>query len=178
MPTKVHIVKAVVFPVVMYGCESWTIKKTEHQRIDPFKLSCWRSLLRVPCIVWRSKQSVLKEINPEYIHWKDWCWNSNTLATWWEELTLAKRPWCWERLKTEGEGTEDEMIRYHWFSRHESEQTWGHGTGTGKDREAWHAYLQSMGVATSWIRVRDSATTTWWHCQNAPSDTMHSQAFT
>ena len=68
---KVHIVKAVVFPVVMYGCESWTIKKTEHQRTDPFKLSCWRSLLRVPCIVWRSKQSVLKEINPEYIHWKD-----------------------------------------------------------------------------------------------------------
>ena len=61
--TKVHLVKAMVFPVVMYGCESWTIKKAEHQRIDTFELWCWRRLLRVP---WRSNQSILKEINPEY----------------------------------------------------------------------------------------------------------------
>ena len=64
--TKVHLVKAIVFPVVMYGCESWTIKKTEHQRIDAFELWCWRRLLRVPWTARRSNQSVLKEISPEY----------------------------------------------------------------------------------------------------------------
>ena len=64
--TKVHIVKAVVFPVIMYGCESWTIKKAEHQRIDAFELWCWRRLLRVPWTARRSNQSILKEINPEY----------------------------------------------------------------------------------------------------------------
>ena len=66
MLTKVHIVKAIVFPVVMYGYESWTIKKTEHQGIDAFKLYCWRSLLRVPWTARRSNQSMPKEINPEY----------------------------------------------------------------------------------------------------------------
>ena len=66
MPTKVRIVKAMVFPVVMHGCESWTIKKAELQRIDAFELRCWRRLLRVPCTARRSKQSILKEINPEY----------------------------------------------------------------------------------------------------------------
>ena len=66
LPTKVHIVKAMVFPVVMYGCESWTIKKAEHQRIDAFELCCWRGLLRVPWIARRSNQSILKEISPEY----------------------------------------------------------------------------------------------------------------
>ena len=64
MPTKVHLVKAMVFPVVMYGCESWTIKKTEHRRIDAFELWCWRRLLRVPWIARRSNQSILKEISP------------------------------------------------------------------------------------------------------------------
>ena len=63
--TKVHIVKATVFPVVTYGCESWTIKKTEHQRIDAFELWHWRRLLRVPWTARRSNQSILKEINPE-----------------------------------------------------------------------------------------------------------------
>ena len=65
LPTKVHLVKAVVFPIVMYVCESWTIKKAEHQRIDAFELRCWRRLLRVPWIG-RSNQSILKEISPEY----------------------------------------------------------------------------------------------------------------
>ena len=63
-PTKVCLVKAMVFPVVMYGCESWTIKKTEHQGIDAFELWCWRRLLRVPCTARRSNQSILKEISP------------------------------------------------------------------------------------------------------------------
>ena len=66
MPTKVRLVKAMVFPAVMYGCESWTIKKAEHQRTDAFKLWCWRRLLRGPWTARRSNQSILKEINPEY----------------------------------------------------------------------------------------------------------------
>ena len=66
LPTKVHLVKAMVFPVVMYGCESWTIKKAEHQRIDSFELWCWRRLLRVPWTERKSNQSILKELSPEY----------------------------------------------------------------------------------------------------------------
>ena len=66
LPTKVHLVKAMISPVVMYGCESWTIKKAECQRIDAFELWCWRRLLRVPWIARRSNQSILKEIIPEY----------------------------------------------------------------------------------------------------------------
>ena len=66
MPTKVHLVKTTVFPVVMYGCESWTIKKAEPQRIDAFELWCWRRLLRVPWTARRLDQSILKEIHPEY----------------------------------------------------------------------------------------------------------------
>ena len=85
--------------------ESWTMKKTEYQRIDAFELWCWKRLLRVPLTARRSNQSILKEISPEY-HWKDWCWgwSSNSLATWCEELTHWKRPWCWERLKAGREG--------------------------------------------------------------------------
>ena len=64
LPTKLHIVKAMVFPVVLYGCESWTIKKTEHQRINAFELWCWRRLLRVPWTARRSNQSIVKEISP------------------------------------------------------------------------------------------------------------------
>ena len=66
LPTKVHLVKAMTFPVVMNGCENWTIKKAEHQRIDAFDLWCWRRLLRVPWTARRSNQSILKEISPEY----------------------------------------------------------------------------------------------------------------
>ena len=102
--TKVQIVKAMVFPVVMYECESWPVKNAECQRIGAFELWCCRRLLRVPWIARGSNQSILKEINPEY-HCKDWgwSWSSRTLATWCEELTHWKRPWCWERLRV-GEG--------------------------------------------------------------------------
>ena len=65
--TNVRLVKAMFFPMVMYGCESWTVKKAEHKRIDAFELWCWRRLLRVPWTARRSKQSILKEINPEYL---------------------------------------------------------------------------------------------------------------
>ena len=96
-------IKAMVFPVVTYGCESWTIKKAEHWRIDAFELWYWRKLLSpLDC----------KEIQPVHpkgnlnIHWKNccWSWNSNTLATWCEELTHLKRPWCWKRLRIGREG--------------------------------------------------------------------------
>ena len=118
LATKVRLVKAIVFPVVMYGCESWTIKKAEHWRIDAFELWYWRILLRVPWTARRSNQSILKEISPEYsletnIHWC-WSWNSNALATWCEEPTHWKRPWCWERLKTEGE--DDNNGRDGWMA--------------------------------------------------------------
>ena len=82
LPTKVHIVKALVFPVVMYGCESWTIKKAERWRIDAFELWWWRRLLRVPWTARKSDQSSLQEISPKY-SWMDWCgsWSCKTLAT-------------------------------------------------------------------------------------------------
>ena len=100
-----NIIKAMVFPVVMYGCESWTIKKAEHWRIDAFELQCWRRLLRVPWTARRSNQSILKEISPEYsLEGLMLKLNSSTLATWCEELTHWKRSWCWERLKAGGEG--------------------------------------------------------------------------
>ena len=81
----------------MYECESWTVKKAEHWRIDAFELWCWKRLLRAPWTARRSNQSILKEINPS-IHWKDggWSWSSNTWAMWCEEPTHWKRPWCWE----------------------------------------------------------------------------------
>ena len=101
MPTKVYLVKAMV---VMYGCESWTIKKAEHRKIDAFELGCWRRLLRVPWTARRSNQSILKEISPEYsLEEPILNWNSNTLATWCKELSHWKRPWCWEILKAGGE---------------------------------------------------------------------------
>ena len=92
--TKVCIIKAMIFPLVMYRYESWTIKKAERWRIDAFKLWCWRRLLRVPWTARRSNQSVLKEINLN-ICWKDWywSWSSSTLANWCEELTHRK-DWC------------------------------------------------------------------------------------
>ena len=107
LPTKFHLIKAIVFPVVMYGCESWTIKKAECQRVDAFELWCWRRLLRVPWTARRSNQSFLKEISPEYSlvglilklklqYFGHLIWR----------MTHWKRPWCWERLKAGGEGND------------------------------------------------------------------------
>ena len=94
-----------VFLVVMYGCESWTIKNAECWRIDAFELWCWRRLLRVPWIARKSNQSILKR-SVLGVHWEDWywIWNPSFLATWCKELTHLKRPWCWERLNAGGEG--------------------------------------------------------------------------
>ena len=104
LPTKVCLVKAMVFPVLRYGCESWAIKKAECQRIDAFEMRCWRRLLRIPWTI------EIKPINPkgncpEYsLEWLIWSWGCNTLATWSEEPTDWKRPWFCERLKAGGEG--------------------------------------------------------------------------
>ena len=102
LPTKVYLVKTMVFPVVRYGCDSWLMKKAEHWRIDAFELLCWRRLLRVPWTAKRSNQSILKEINPEYT--LEGMMLKLKLQYWCEELTSLKRPWCWERLKVGGEG--------------------------------------------------------------------------
>ena len=105
LPTKVCLVTAVVFPVVMYGCESWTVKKTNHQRTDVFELWCWRRLLRVPWTARRSSQSILKQISPEYsleglmvkLKFQYFGQLMRRTDSW-------KRPRCWERLKAGGEG--------------------------------------------------------------------------
>ena len=100
LPTKVCLGKAMVFPVVMYGCESWTIKKAECRRIDAFELWCWRRLLRVSRTASSSNQSTLKEISPGCsLEGLMLSWNSNLLATWYEELTHLKSPWCWEIMR-------------------------------------------------------------------------------
>ena len=128
--------QAMVFPVVMYGCESWTVKKAERRRIDAFEAWCWRRLLRVPWTARRSNQSNLKEISPEYsleglmlklklqyfVHLKQ------------RTDSLKKRLWCWRRLKSEEKGTtEDEMFgSHHWLNGHEFEQTLGDGEEEGR----------------------------------------------
>ena len=106
LPTKVHLVKAMVFPVVTYGCDSWTIKKAESQRIVALELWCWRRFLRVPWTARRSNQSILKEVNPEYSLEE---LNMLKLKLQYfghlmpKELTPWKRPWCWEGVKAKGE---------------------------------------------------------------------------
>ena len=131
LSTKVRLVKAMVFLVVIYGCESWTIKKAECRRIDAFELWCWRRLLRVPWTARRSNQSILKEISLEYSLEGCWSWNFNTLATWCEEVTHLKKRWCRERQEEKGT-TEDEMIGWHHrLDGHEFEQAPGVGDGQG-----------------------------------------------
>ena len=105
LPTKVHLIKAMVFPLVMYGYESWTARKAEHQKINAFELWCWRRLLRVPWTARRSNQSILKEISPDYslggLMLKLKLQYFGHLM---QKLTHLKRPWCWERLRAGGKG--------------------------------------------------------------------------
>ena len=135
LPTKVRLVKAMVFPVVMYGCESWTIKKAEHQRIDAFKLWCWRRLLRVPWTARRSNQSILKEISPEYSleglmlklklqYFGHLMQRTDSL----EKDPDARKDWRWEEKET----TEDEMVGWHHqLNGNEFQQAPGVGDGQG-----------------------------------------------
>ena len=105
LPTRVCLVKAMVFPVVMYGCESWTIKKAEHRRNDAFELWCWRRLLRVPWTARRANKSILKEISPECsLEGLMLKLKLQYLDTWCKELTHLKRPWFGKRLKAGREG--------------------------------------------------------------------------
>ena len=147
LSAKVHLVKAMVFPVVVYGCESWTIKKAEHRRADAFELWCWRRFLRVPWTARRSNQSILKETSPgcslQGLMLK---LKLQYLATWCEGLTPWKRPWCWERLKA-GEGDER-----GWDGRMASLTQWtwvwvnsGSWWWTGRPGVLWFMGLQRVG---------------------------------
>ena len=104
LPTKIRIVKAMVFPVVTYGSESWTVKKAECWEIDAFELWCWRRLLRAPSTARRSNQSILKEIDSEY-HLKGLMLKFQYLVTWCKQPTHWKRPSCWEKTEGRGEQT-------------------------------------------------------------------------
>ena len=118
LPTKVHLVKTMVFPVVMYGCESWTIKKAEHWRIDAFELWCWRRPLRVAWTARRSNQSILKEISPgcslEGLKLK--LKLHNTLATYAKSWLIGKDPDAGKDWGQEEKGTtEDKMVGWHYW---------------------------------------------------------------
>ena len=134
LPTKVHLVKAMLFPVVMYGCDSWTVKKAERQRIDAFELWCWRRLLRVPWTARRSNQSILKEINP-WISLEGMMikvklqYFGHLMQSWLiGKDSDAGRDWGQEEKGT----TEDEMAGgHHWLDGRESEWTPGVGDGQG-----------------------------------------------
>ena len=141
-----------VFLIVMYGCESWTIKKAEHRRTDAFELWCWRRLLRVPWTARRSNKSILKEISPRYslegLMLKVKLQYFGHLM---QRTDSLKRPWCWGRLKVgEKETTEDEMVGWHhWLNGHGFGWTPRVGDGQG-----------SLACCNSWSR-KESDTTEW-----------------
>ena len=156
-PDKVDWVKIMVCPVVVYGCESGTIKKAEHCRIDDFELCSWRRILRVPLELQGDQTCQFSRKSVLNILWKDWCWswNSNSLANW-EELTHWKRPSCWERLnvggKWGGSGWDGIMASLTWWT-----WVWAGSASwwwTGKP-----GVLQSMGlqiVGHDWVTELDS----------------------
>ena len=144
----------------MYGCESWTIKKAEHQRIDAFEVWCWRRLLRVSWTTRRSNQSILKT------HWKDWCWSwsSNTLAADSKSQPIRKDPDAGKDGRQEETGmTEDEMVGWHHqCNGHEFEQALGDGEGQG-----------SLLCCSPWGH-KESDTTEWLNNKASYSGRRHS----
>ena len=149
---KGHLIKAMVFPVVMYGCESWTIKKAERQRIDAFELWCWRRLLRVPWTARRSNQSILKEISPGcsleglMLKLKLILWPPDA-----KSWLTRKDPDAGKDQTQEEKGmTEDEMVGWHhWLNGH----GFGWTPGVGDGREVWRAAVH--GVTKSWTWLSD-----------------------
>ena len=146
--TKIHIVKAMVFPVVMYSCESWTVKKAEHQKIDAFQLWCWKRLLRVPLTARRSNQSILREINPEY--WLEILMLKLKLRSFshlmWTADSLEKSL-IWERVRAEGEdsvrgwdGWMASLMQWTW-----TRENFGKWWGTGRP-----GVLQSITRLSNW----------------------------
>ena len=138
LPTKVHLVKAIVFPVVMYGCESWTIKKAERGRLDAFELWCWRRLLRVPWTTRRSNQSMLKEISPgcsleglmlklKLQSFGHLMWRADSL----EKTVMLGKIEDRKRRGRQRMRWFDASLMVHWFSGHEFEQTPGDSEGQG-----------------------------------------------
>ena len=134
MPTKVHLIKAMVFPVVMYGCESWTIKKAERWRMDAFELWCWRRLLRVPWTARRSNQSILKEISPEYsLEGLSLKLKLQYFGHMMKNWLFGKDPDAGKDWRQEENGdTEDKMVGWHHqLDGHEFEHAPGVGDGQG-----------------------------------------------
>ena len=154
MPTKVHLVKGMVFPVVMYGCESWTLKKAERWRIDAFEFWCWRRLLRVPWTARRSNQSILKEMftgRPDVEAETPILWPPDAKSWLIGKDPDAGKDWGQEEKGT----TKDEMVGWH-------HQLDGHGFGWTPgvgDREAWRAAVH--GVAESLTRLSDWTELNW-----------------
>ena len=148
LTTKVRLVKAMVFPVAMYGLWELDYKESWSTKNWWFWTMVLEKTLESP-LDCKDIQPVYPKGNQSNIHWKDWCWswNSNTLATWCEELTPWKRPWCWERLKAGEKGTtEDEMVGWHhWREGHEFEQAPGVDDGQGKPEVLQSTGLQSIG---------------------------------
>ena len=155
--TKIHIVKAMVFSIVMYGCESWTIKNAECWRIDAFELWCWRRLSRVPWTARRSNQSILKKTNPEYsleglMLKLKFQYFGHLMWLIGKDLDAGK-DWGQEEKWV----MEDEMVGWHqWLNGHEFEQT----LEILKDREAWHAVVHR--VAKSQTQLSDWTIAAFW----------------
>ena len=155
LPTKVHLVKAMVFSVVMNGCESWTIKKSEHQRINTFELWCWIKLLWVPWTARKSSQSIVKVISPKYLleglmlklklqYFGYLMWRTDSLE---KTLMLGKIKGRMRR----GRQTENEMVGWHhWLDRHEFEQSPGVGDGQGS-LECCSPWGHNESDTTEWL---------------------------